>query len=104
MQDEQTNKEFLMDEVKKLAKGAVSDLSYETWIAHLEIVSITNNTISFLVINDFYRLQVQGFSQLLNNCFKRVLNTNIDYNIEFITSDELNNMSDNMNIRCTSKF
>lgn len=95
MQVENTNYSELMNKIKEKCKGAVTDVTYTTWITPLELVSIDGSNVVILVADKFYINTLQPYKELLSNCFKSVLGENRDYNISFVSPENLTYVSAN---------
>ncbi len=83
----------LTNKVKSTALEGISSIAYETWIAPIEIYSIDNDVVTFVVPTAFFGNQLKPYEQLLKNCFKKVVNKN--YEINYISEESLKNESSN---------
>ena len=82
----------LTNKIKAVALNGISSIAYETWIAPIEIYSIDNNVVTFLVPTAFFGNQLRPYETLLKNCFIDVVNK--EYEINYISEELLDNDSD----------
>ncbi len=94
MKEENTDYTELTNKMKAKCIEAVSDVTYTTWIAPLEVVSVEGNNITLLVADIFFLSNTKPFTQLLSNCFTQILDKTKTYNISFITKNELGSLQD----------
>ena len=80
--------EELLTKAKELLKPEVTNIAYTTWIVPLEIDSMENATITFHVATNVHKDMIVGrYASLIKNTFAFL--TNIDYDIEVISDEEL---------------
>ena len=90
MQEENSKYNELWDKVKAVAKEAVIDVTYDTWIEPLELSSIDGNVINLISPTVFYGIQVKPYEPLIINCFRKILNTKeVNYTINYIPAEAL---------------
>ena len=90
MQEEYNKYNELWEKVKSVAKNAVIDVTYETWIEPLELSSIDGEVINLIAPTEFYGIQVKPYEPLIINCFRSILNTKeINYKINYISAEEM---------------
>ena len=77
----------LTNKIKSASLEAISSIAYETWIAPIEIYSIEDNVVTFIVPTTFFGNQLKPYEQLLKNCFKKVVHK--EYEINYISEDTL---------------
>ena len=106
MQEEYNKYTEIMNKVKSLAKEAVIDLTYDTWIDPLELLSIDGDVINLMPPTGFYTPLMKPYEPLLINCFKRVLNTSeVNYRINFVSEDNMGaDFSANKNVKISSNL
>lgn len=98
MQEEYNKYNEIMNKVKLVAKDAVVDVTYETFIEPLELSSIEGDIINLITPDKFYEGLIKPYEPLIVNCFKNVLNTReVNYKINYFSPDEIeNNISLNL--------
>ena len=90
MQEEYNKYNEIMNKVKSVAKDAVVDVTYETWIEPLELSSIEGDVINLITPGGIYEGLVKPYEPLIVNCFKSVLNTKeVNYKVNYFAADEL---------------
>ena len=94
MPEDYTNYQDLMNSVKAESLDAMTQLAYDTWIAPIEIASMNEDTVTFIVPSIIYKNQIIPYEPILTNCFKNL--TNKIYNFNYITQDDLKNNIPNM--------
>ena len=93
--------EELLTKAKELLKPEVTSIAYTTWIVPLEIDSMENSIITFHVATDVHRDMIAGrYASLIKNTFSFL--TNIDYDIEVISDEELQASGNMINKSSTS--
>lgn len=88
MQEENSKYQEIMEHVKLMSRDVLIDLAYDTWITPIELLSINENEITFLVPSDVHEQQMKSYEPLLINCFKKALDNQIEYNFHYITIKE----------------
>ena len=69
------DKDELLSKLKELLKDELSTISYETWILPLEIESIKDDHIVFIVISDFQKDFIENkFNSLIFNTLRYITN------------------------------
>ena len=82
----------IMNKVKSVAKEAVLDVTYDTWIEPLELSSIEGDIINLITPDRFYEGLIKPYEPLIVNCFKNVLNTReVNYKVNYFAPDEIEN-------------
>lgn len=94
MQEEKTDYTDLTNRFKEICSGAVIEITYTTWIAPLDIISVNENNITFLVPQDFYAEQLRSYKPLFCNCFKQLIDSSQEYNITFVSKEDLGKIQD----------
>lgn len=94
MQEENTDYTDLTNRFKEICEDGVSPITYTTWVSPLDIVSINENNVKLLIPQAFYADQLRSYIPLFCNCFKQLLNNDKDYNITFISKEDLENVQD----------
>ncbi len=82
----------LTNKIKATTLEGISSIAYETWIAPIEIYSIKDNVVTFIVPTTFFGNQLKPYEQLLKNCFKKVVHK--EYEINYVSEESLNNETD----------
>ena len=83
----------LLNNAKLLINDAISGISYQTWIEPLEISSLSDNNLVLIAPSSFHVDQVRRYTDAINNAFKFL--THKDYNISFVTTEDLDKGSIN---------
>ena len=82
--------ENIWDEVLKLIKVELSEVSFNTWLKTIKPIAITENKIVLAAPNEFTKGILEGrYLNLIKNAIKHI--TNIDYDIQFtIPGEDIN--------------
>ena len=86
----------LLNNAKMLLDDSLTGITYDTWIAPLEIVSMTEDTITLSAPSSFHVDQVKRYNDAIVNSFKFL--THKIYKISFTTkqeNDKLSSRTDN---------
>ena len=86
----------LLNNAKMLLDDSLTGITYDTWIAPLEIISMTEDTITLSAPSSFHVDQVKRYNDAIVNSFKFL--THKVYKISFTTKQEneqLSNRTDN---------
>lgn len=79
---EQSDLNQLWNRTKTLLDSEMSEISYNTWIAPMEVVSCENGVLILCVPNDFHKSFAEQYIPLIKNTIKSI--SNIDYEIRII--------------------
>lgn len=83
------DKDELLSKLKELLKQEVSTISHDTWIQPLEIESITDNHIVFIVTSFFQQDFIENkFNSLIFNTLRYITNKEWTFSAHDITKDE----------------
>ena len=105
MQEEFSKYNEIMEKVKNTCKEVLSIMSYQTWIERLELASIDDDVITLITDDDFYVDNTKTYVNFLTNCFKNILQNDVDYKINFVTRVDLEkNPQSNIQINSSSSF
>ena len=98
------DKDELLSKLKDLLKNEVSTISYDTWIAPLDIDSIKDDHIVFIVISEFQRDFIENkFNSLIFNTLRYITNKEWTFSVieqskddaeGQVISDKKSNVSD----------
>ncbi|NMA96088.1 MAG: chromosomal replication initiator protein DnaA [Clostridiales bacterium] len=83
----------LWDNFLDVIKTELTDVSYNTWIKTIELLTIKDNTIILCVPNSFTKGILESrYTTLVENVFKEISST--DYNVKFIMESEIGDYID----------
>ena len=86
------DKDELLDKLKELLKAEVSTISYDTWIKTLDIESITDNHIVFIVHSFFQQDFIEKkFNDLIFNTLRYITNMEWTFSTHDISADKNEN-------------
>ncbi len=81
------NANELLDKAKKILRGEMVEVSYNTWFKNLEIQSIDGNNITFIVDSPFQKNMLEtSYKELMLNTFNYL--TNLDCNLSYVLRNE----------------
>ncbi len=89
MQEENNNYSNILNQVKAFCSEALVEVTYDTWIAPLELESLKGNNVNLLTVTNLHRDQVMQYTPLLSTCFKKVTGSNEDFNITILSAEEI---------------
>ena len=81
----------LLNNAKMLLDDSLTGITYDTWIAPLEIISMTEDTITLSAPSSFHVDQVKRYNDAIVNSFKFL--THKIYKISFTTKQENEQLS-----------
>lgn len=88
MVDEYDKYNEILNKVKATSYDLLGDLTASTWIDPLEFSSINGDVINLVTVDEFYIEQTARYSSFISNCLKRILHSDTDYKINFLTRAE----------------
>jgi chromosomal replication initiator protein len=71
----------LWEKAKELIEGEMSEISYNTWIAPMDVVSLENGIFVLRVPNDFHKAFAEQYCPLIKNTLISITSTEFDVRI-----------------------